>query len=64
MVIITGTALSKHTPLRVLQELAQGERWEAEREERMRLAPPADAQKEFSQPQERTETDSVNLASE
>jgi len=64
MVIITGTALSKHTPLRVLQELAQGERREAEREERMRLAPPADRQKESNEPQEGAETDPVNLTSE
>ena len=64
MVIITGTALSKHTPLRVLQELEQGERSEAEREERMHLVRPADRREQYGDSQEPAETDSVNLTSE
>jgi hypothetical protein len=64
MVIITGTALSKHTPLRVLQELEQGERCEPERDERIHIARCADMREECGEPQMRAEIDTAHLTSE
>ncbi len=63
MAIITGTALSTHTPLRVLQELEQGERLEAERADPKHLERSADMREEYIEPQERADADSVNLTS-
>jgi hypothetical protein len=63
MAIITGTALSTHTPLHVLQELEQGERLEAGQEQRIQVAPSADMRDEYIEPSAPLQTDPANLAS-
>ena len=60
MAVITGTALSKNTPVRVLQELECAERREAGQKEQTDVAQLAEEQKEHTKPQIQAQPDSVS----
>ena len=59
MTIITGTALSKNTPVKVLQELEWQERKATEQDVTSHVAPPAGEQEEQNSPRTENQPHSV-----
>jgi len=59
MAVITGTAFSKNTPVRVLQELEHLERREAGQIERIHAAQPAEDEEERKEAHALGQPDSV-----